>query len=159
MARQGLKRGIIGIAAIGAMLATAPVSAGAPRRAVIGDTDAQASRELCQTIIRSVSALPPGSSKIDLESAVVFAISQAPALQGGRDKRQIGRIVSVALNCAAGLGTHRHLAAALGNVRFAYGIGTAAVRGGSAADGGMFGGGFSQPLVGIGGGSSNYSTR
>lgn len=147
------------LAAIGAATITTPANAGPQRPAVHLTGDAYAARDLCQTIIRSIATLPRGASTIDLESALVFAISQAPTLQGSRDKRQIGRIVSLALNCAGGSAGHRNLAAAISNVRLSYGIGTGATVGRGGGEGDLFGGGFSGPLVGIGGGSSNYTPR
>ena len=115
--------------------------------------------ELCELILKSVNALPADAGVTDIEAAIVYAISQAPMLQSGIDEAQRKRIIDGALSCALGDGSRRNLVLAIGNVRNSYGIGTGAVQTGSSGGGnGGFGGSFSPPLVGIGGGSSNYST-
>jgi hypothetical protein len=125
-----------------------------PKR--VGQNDG--SRELCLLVVNAISALPARASVADLEAAIVFAISQAPMLQPQMAKRDRDRLVELALTCALGSGKGGpNLAAAIANVRSSYGIGTGAVgvsgsfNGGSAST-------FTLPLVGIGGGSTNYSS-
>lgn len=121
------------------------------------DPQAEAAALLCREIIKSVAALPKNAGVTDIEAAILFAISQDAAL-AEKPKAERDRIVELALTCALGDNPSAALRAAINNVRTSYGFGTGAVQ-----NGGSFGpssGGvsaFSGPIIGVGGGSSNYT--
>jgi hypothetical protein len=140
----------------GAITTAAAQDTSKPAHKRVGQNDG--SRELCSLVVNAISALPARASVADLEAAVVFAISQAPMLQPQMSKRDRDRLVELALTCALGSGKGGpNLAAAIANVRSSYGIGTGAVRVGGSFNGGAASS-FTLPLVGIGGGSTNYSS-
>lgn len=143
--------------AIGTCSATAQSAPQDPPKPERKDPRAEIAADLCRLIVRSVARLPKNAGATDIEAAIVFAISQDPALVD-KKKAERDRIVELALGCALGDNPSGALLAAVNNVRASYGIGTGAVQ-----NGGNWGSGtggvtpFSGPIIGVGGGSSNYT--
>lgn len=139
-----------------AVAQTAP-PAPAPAATPAKDPKAEKVAELCRLITKSIATLPKNAGVTDLEAAIVFAISQDASLASEK-KADRDRIVDLALTCALGAKPSAALLAAARNVRASYGIGTGAI-----AAGGNWGpsaGGasaFFGPVIGVGGGSSNYT--
>jgi len=116
------------------------------------EADYAAVSQLVASIRSAVSKLPPTkSSDQDIEAAIVYAISQVDACPA---------VVRAALSTVSGEGTPafmRSVAAVTASYgRSGGGTGTAGVRVGW---GGSYAGNssFSAPVVGVGGGSANYT--
>lgn len=147
------------VTAVGACAAVAQTAppAPAPAAAPAKDPKAEKVAELCRLITKSIATLPKNAGVTDLEAAIVFAISQDESL-ASETKAERDRIVDLALTCALGAKPSAALIAAARNVRASYGIGTGAILSGS-----NFGpsagsaSAFFGPVIGVGGGSSNYT--
>lgn len=107
---------------------------------------------IANAIKRELAALPATATEADMEATIVFALSQGTYSSD---------VMGAALNMIAGPDASTELKQAIANVRIAMlnkkKFGTAALNGGGGGNGSGFSG-FSSPIVGIGGGSSNYTS-
>jgi hypothetical protein len=105
---------------------------------------------IANTIKRELAALPTTATEADMEATIVFALSQGDYSFD---------VMDAALNMITDPNSTTELKQAVANVRIAMlnkkKFGTAAINGGGGNGGGFSS--FSSPIVGIGGGSSNYT--
>jgi hypothetical protein len=112
-----------------------------------GAEQAELARVIAAGINARVSALPADRQSVqDIEAAIVYEISQ--------HKYCPGAARAALASLSGGSGAFGQAVARVSSTLLPATSGTAGISGGSAANGGSF---FTSPIVGLGGGSANYS--